>query len=176
MKGKALGIIETLGLVPAIEAADIAVKSAEVNIQGFRFIGAGYVSVLMTGDVSSVNASIEACSAAAKRLGTVKSTTVIAKTAEGLENILTETKLSKSDPESIDHDRKDVEVEEKNSEQTETKIPQYGVSQLKKMSVSKLRTVARTFEGFSIPKKKINNTPKKELIEAIKNTYRNEEE
>lgn len=90
INGKALGIIETVGLVPAVEAGDVAVKAAEVTIIGCQAVGGGLVSILMTGDVSSVKASIDAGSAAAKRLGEVVSITVIARTAEGLEGILIE--------------------------------------------------------------------------------------
>jgi microcompartment protein CcmL/EutN len=90
ISGKALGIIETVGLVPAVEAGDVAVKTADVTIIGSQAVGGGLVSILMTGDVSSVKASIDAGSAAAARLGEVRSITVIARTAEGLEGILIE--------------------------------------------------------------------------------------
>ena len=88
--GMALGIIETVGLVPAIEAGDVAVKTAEVTILGSQAVGGGLVSILMTGDVSSVKASVDAGSTAAARLGEVCSITVIARTAEGLDGILIE--------------------------------------------------------------------------------------
>lgn len=88
--GKALGIIETVGLVPAVEAGDVAVKTADVVILGSQAVGGGLVSILMTGDVSAVKASVDAGSAAAARLGEVCSITVIARTAEGLDGILIE--------------------------------------------------------------------------------------
>ncbi len=90
MDGKALGIIETVGLVPAVEAGDVAVKTADVTIIGSQAVGGGLVSILMKGDVSAVKASIDAGSTAAARLGEVCSVTVIARTAEGLDGILIE--------------------------------------------------------------------------------------
>ena len=90
MNGKALGIIETMGLVPAVEAGDVAVKTADVTLIGLQAVGGGFVSLLMKGDVSAVKASVDAGSSAASRLGTVCSVTVIARTAEGLGGILME--------------------------------------------------------------------------------------
>ena len=88
MDGKALGIIETIGLVPAVEAGDVALKTADVSIIGSQVVGGGLVSILMTGDFSAVKASVDAGSTAAARLGEVVSMTVIARTAEGLDGIL----------------------------------------------------------------------------------------
>ncbi|MCP3923248.1 MAG: BMC domain-containing protein [Desulfobacterales bacterium] len=196
MNGKALGIIETIGLVPAIEAADTAVKSAEVELLEYQFLGAGLVSILMTGDVSSVNASVEAGKVAAERLGTVHSVTVIAKTADGLEDILKESsELSDIEPEMVEQtesevieeetglidekseiDKQDSEGKKDSGKGIQSESSRYEISKLKKMSVSKLRQIARTFEGFSVARKKINVTRKKELIEAIKKAYRDKEE
>ncbi len=88
MNGKALGLIETIGFIPAVEAADVAVKSANVELDGFIYTGAGLVTVVMTGDMSSVKASVEAGKSAAGRIGKVSSDSVIARTADGLEEIL----------------------------------------------------------------------------------------
>jgi microcompartment protein CcmL/EutN len=88
MDEKALGLIETFGLIPAVEAADAAVKSASVELEGFRMVGAGLVTILMRGDVSSVKASVDAGKASAEKLGEVISAHVIARTGEGLEDIL----------------------------------------------------------------------------------------
>ncbi|MCP3923268.1 MAG: BMC domain-containing protein [Desulfobacterales bacterium] len=88
MDEKALGLIETIGLIPAVEAADTAVKSASVELEGFRMIGAGLVTILIRGDVSSVQASVDAGRCAAERVGEVISAHVIARTGEGLESVL----------------------------------------------------------------------------------------
>lgn len=75
--GEALGLIETRGLVPVIEAADAMVKAANVTLVGWQQIGGGLVSVAVRGDVGAVRAAVEAGSAAASRVGEVLSTHII---------------------------------------------------------------------------------------------------
>ena len=74
---EALGMIETRGLVAAIEAADAMVKAANVTLIGSEKIGSGLVSVMVRGDVGAVKAAVEAGGAAAARLGEVEATHVI---------------------------------------------------------------------------------------------------
>ena len=74
---EALGMIETRGLVAAIEAADAMVKAANVPLIGSEKIGSGLVSVMVRGDVGAVKAAVEAGGAAAARLGEVIATHVI---------------------------------------------------------------------------------------------------
>ena len=69
MPFEALGMIETKGLIGAIEAADAMVKTANVVLVGKEYIGAGYVTVMVRGDVGSVNAATDAGAAAARRVG-----------------------------------------------------------------------------------------------------------
>ncbi|MBO5355565.1 MAG: BMC domain-containing protein [Clostridia bacterium] len=77
MKMEALGMIETRGLVAAIEAADAMVKAANVVLIGSEKIGSGLVSVMVRGDVGAVKAAVEAGGAAAAHLGEVIATHVI---------------------------------------------------------------------------------------------------
>ena len=88
MDGKALGLVETLGLIPAIEGADAAVKSADVELKDLEMIGAGLITIVIVGDISAVSAAVDAGKVAASRLGPVLSTTVIGRTGEGLETVL----------------------------------------------------------------------------------------
>ena len=74
---EALGMVETRGLVAAIEAADAMVKAANVTLIGSEKIGSGLVSVMVRGDVGAVKAAVEAGGAAASRLGEVIATHVI---------------------------------------------------------------------------------------------------
>ena len=74
---EALGMVETRGLVAAIEAADAMVKAANVQLIGSEKIGSGLVSVMVRGDVGAVKAAVEAGGAAAARLGEVVATHVI---------------------------------------------------------------------------------------------------
>ena len=66
---EALGMIETRGLVGSIEAADAMVKAANVVLIGREYIGAGYVTVMVRGDVGAVKAATDAGAAAARRVG-----------------------------------------------------------------------------------------------------------
>ena len=67
--GIALGMIETRGLVPAIEAADAMTKAAEVRLVGRQFVGGGYVTVLVRGETGAVNAAVRAGADACERVG-----------------------------------------------------------------------------------------------------------
>ena len=70
MQREALGMVETKGLVGAIEAADAMVKSANVALVGYEKIGSGLVTVMVRGDVGAVKASVDAGSIAAEKVGT----------------------------------------------------------------------------------------------------------
>ena len=88
MAQEALVMIETRGLVAAIEAADAMVKSAEVVLIGTEKIGSGLVSVMVRGDVGAVKSAVESGSAAAARLGEVIATHVIPRPHADVEKIL----------------------------------------------------------------------------------------
>ena len=88
MAQEALGMIETRGLVAAIEAADAMVKSAEVTLIGTEKIGSGLVSVMVRGDVGAVKAAVEAGSQAASTLGELIATHVIPRPHNDVEKIL----------------------------------------------------------------------------------------
>lgn len=74
---EAIGMIETKGLVGAIEAADAMVKAANVHLIGKEIVGGGYVMVIVHGDVGAVKAATDAGAAAADRVGDLKSVHVI---------------------------------------------------------------------------------------------------
>ncbi|MHB1042805.1 MAG: propanediol utilization microcompartment protein PduA [Eubacteriales bacterium] len=88
MNGEALGLVETKGLVPSIEAADAMVKAANVVLLGYEKIGAGFVTVMVRGDVGAVKAATDAGAAAAKRVGEVVSVHVIPRPHMDVEKIL----------------------------------------------------------------------------------------
>ena len=88
MAREALGLIETRGLVAAIEAADAMVKAAEVELIGTEKIGSGLVSVMVRGDVGAVKAATEAGAAAASRLGEIVATHVIPRPHADVEKLL----------------------------------------------------------------------------------------
>lgn len=86
--GDALGLIETRGLVGAIEAADAMVKAARVELLGREYVEAGLVTVMIRGDVGAVTAATEAGAAAARRVGELVSVHVIPRPFDDLEEIL----------------------------------------------------------------------------------------
>ncbi|HIR34994.1 MAG TPA: BMC domain-containing protein [Candidatus Faecimorpha stercoravium] len=85
---EALGMIETRGLVAAIEAADAMVKAANVTLIGTEKIGSGLVSVMIRGDVGAVKAATEAGSNAAQNLGEIIAVHVIPRPHSDVEKIL----------------------------------------------------------------------------------------
>jgi len=88
MAQNALGLIETKGLVGAIEAADAMVKAANVRLVGKEMVGGGYVTVMVRGDVGAVKAATDAGAAAAERVGELVSVHVIPRPHAELEAIL----------------------------------------------------------------------------------------
>ena len=84
----ALGMIETRGLVGAIEASDAMVKAANVVLIGKEYVGGGYVTVMVRGDVGAVKAATDAGAAAARRVGELVSVHVIPRPHAEVEKIL----------------------------------------------------------------------------------------
>jgi ethanolamine utilization protein EutM len=88
MSYEALGMVETRGLVGAVEAADAMVKAAKVVLVGKEQVGGAYVTVLVRGDVGAVKAATDAGAAAARRVGELISVHVIPRPHEEVEGIL----------------------------------------------------------------------------------------
>ncbi|MDE0323802.1 MAG: BMC domain-containing protein [Candidatus Poribacteria bacterium] len=88
MTGEALGLVETRGLVGSIEAADAMVKAANVRLIGYEQIGAGYVTVMVRGDVGAVKAATDVGAEAAARVGEVVSVHVIPRPHTEVETML----------------------------------------------------------------------------------------
>ncbi len=85
---EALGLIETRGLVAAIEAADAMVKAANVSLQSKELVGGGLVTVTVRGDVGAVKAAVEAGAEAARKVGELVSVHVIPRPHEEVESVL----------------------------------------------------------------------------------------
>ena len=84
---KAIGLIETKGLIAMIEAADQMLKAAEVHLIGRERIGGGYMTVIVQGEVAAVKAAVDAGAAAAKRVGDLFAAHVIPRPHEDLDII-----------------------------------------------------------------------------------------
>mgnify|MGYP001088923985 CR=1 FL=1 len=85
---QALGMIETKGLVGAIEAADAMTKSANVTLMGYEKIGSGLVTVMVKGDVGAVKAAVDSGVESAQRIGEVVTSLVIARPHNDINKIV----------------------------------------------------------------------------------------
>ena len=88
MAQDALGMVETRGYIGAVEAADAMVKAANVVLIGSEYVGGGFVTVMVRGDVGAVKAATDAGGAAAKRVGELVSIHVIPRPHENVEMVL----------------------------------------------------------------------------------------
>jgi ethanolamine utilization protein EutM len=84
----ALGLIETRGMIPLMEAADVALKAANVSLRGVRTPGSGLISLSVVGDVAAVRAATEAGGAAAAKLGEVVSVEVLTRPHDEVDKII----------------------------------------------------------------------------------------
>ena len=81
---KALGMVETKGLVCVVEALDAMLKTADVSFAGQKRVGSGFIAVLVAGDVAAVKAAVAAGASAAQRVGELRSVHVIPRPVSGL--------------------------------------------------------------------------------------------
>jgi len=161
MENKSLGIFETFGFIAAITGADAALKSAEVNLLGCRQVGSGLVSILLSGDVSSVKVAVDAGCQAAGQVGMVKWQTVIARQGEGLELITGSSGQQPKPP---------VTTKKRTSNTTaaETISPaDLDPQKLASMRVIDLRELARQLPGIALDRRTIRSARKEELLNAI---------
>ncbi|WML37586.1 BMC domain-containing protein [Clostridium sp. OS1-26] len=94
MKQSTLGLIETYGFIGAVEALDVAAKAANVELVSCEFVKGGIVTIIITGEVASVKASVEAAAIAVEKLGVLRSTHVIARAYDEVRDILQDVKSS----------------------------------------------------------------------------------
>lgn len=153
MGQQALGMIETKGLVGAIEAADAMVKAADVYLMGKELIGGDLVTVMVRGDVGAVKAAADAGAAVARRAGELISVHVIPRPHEDIEIILPK-------PPSPDKPKTFKEDEE-------WVIGEITEEILQSFPLDKLRGIARKVEGIAIQGKNVSRANKDQLISEI---------
>jgi microcompartment protein CcmL/EutN len=195
----ALGLIETRGLVGAIEAADAATKAADVKLVGKEKIRNGLITIKLIGDVAAVRSAVDAGSAAAARVGELVSTHVIPRPVADLENIIfsesvirelepVKTKPQPVKPETksaakrgrkpkppvtVPETKEEIKVEE-SAAKPEQIIPSSDdesgyLKQLQAMSVHELRRYARGIERLTIFGRQISMANKDVLITELMN-------
>lgn len=173
----ALGLVETKGLVGAIEAADAMVKTAHVILLGKERTDPAMITIKIIGETAAVQSAVEAGASAAQKVGHLISKHVIPRPAEGMEDLIF-AKASRSEDE-VAHLLDSTGAQE--PEQDEDEVPEEPFTMpenltaeqqeyfgtLNAMTVHELRSHARTVEGLSIYGREISRANKKQLIEEL---------
>ncbi|MBR3109232.1 MAG: BMC domain-containing protein [Clostridia bacterium] len=190
MEITALGMIETSGLLSAIEAADAGLKAANVRLLGTDYVRGGLVMVRFEGDVAAVQAAVDAGTMAAQRVGVVVSSHVIPRAMPevfcmlasdpgvgpgkrsqggcaacgGCEGGMRELRRCR---EASATERKEKQTEEKaeNKQQPDSAMP--SLEELKTWKVVALRSFARKLPGFSMKAGEIRYANKAQLLSAL---------
>ncbi len=143
---EALGLVETRGLVGALEAADAGVKAADVRLLGTERADAGLVAVKFLGDVAAVKAAVDAAAAAAQRVGQLVAVHVIARPHEDI------------GPVAEDDEGSDAPL-------TRDRISD---AQLEELKVVELRSLARRVDNFPIKGRDVARAGRDELLAAFR--------
>jgi microcompartment protein CcmL/EutN len=184
----ALGLVEVIGYVAAIEACDVCLKSANVHLVGIDKVGSGIVTVSVTGDVGAVKSAVESAQISVSRIGSLRSTHVIPRLNQDVVEALfkkeekteIEESLSEKFCEDIDmteeiqieedikgeKDLVDIKIEEvkKETEEINKESTNKDKNDLSKMSVKELKTIVKRLDA-SLTNKNLNSLRKEELID-----------
>ena len=181
----ALGLVEVIGYVAAIEACDVCLKSANVHLVGIDKVGSGIVTVSVTGDVGAVKSAVESAQISVSRIGSLRSTHVIPRLHQDVVEALfkkeeIEESLSEKCCEDIDmteeiqikedvkgeEDLVDIKTEEieKETEEINKESTDKDKNDLSKMSVKELKTIVKRLDA-SLTNKNLNSLRKEELID-----------
>lgn len=142
----ALGLVETRGLVGALEAADAGAKAANVRLLGLERADAALVTVKFLGEVAAVRAAVDAGSAAAQRVGQLVSTHVIPRP----------------------HDDLGLAVEDDEAPSVTVSRDRVDYSNLEQMKVVELRSLARRMAGFPLKGRDVARAGRDELLAAFR--------
>ncbi len=183
--GSALGLVETVGLIGAIEAADVGLKSANVTLIDKELVTGGYVTIKFIGDVSAVKAAVEAASIAADRIGELVSAHVIARMADDLEQMIYSSSVSEESKKDLESDL-NIALEENDNISKDTlevdkgdtiffkdqEYTLYGPNGIESLKVTEIRALARELKVSSIERQQIKYARKKELLDAIRKHFK----
>ncbi len=150
MDEKALGLVETKGLVGAIEAADVMLKTAAVQLIGIENTIAALLTVKVVGETGAVKAAVDAGASAAEKIGELISCHVIPRPHDDVESII----YNQSD--------------EINSEREAANLT---IEKVKAMPVRQLRRLARDVAGFPIQGREISRANKEILVEKFQEYF-----
>ena len=162
----AYGYVETLGLVTAIEAADAALKAADVTLTNCYFVKGGIVTIEVTGDVAAVNAAVDAGTESAKRLGNFLCNNGIARVDSETKKILV-SDLDKGEKE----DEKTEAVKEITVEETVVETPEEETVEVKKEEITEkteikeeVKVIAKKIEDDNVKVQKVQEKKVKEEV------------
>ncbi|WP_283592878.1 BMC domain-containing protein [Paraclostridium bifermentans] len=188
----ALGLVETIGYVAAIEALDVCLKSASVEVVGIQKVGQGIVTIEVSGDVGAVKSAVEAAKYAAEKVGVLRATHVIPRLHADVHDALFKKEDSKSVEEETVHEIEEkeiyveVEIKEVEDIQAEIEIDSVEVGEhnekkdglekpnLSNLSVKELKNLAKSL-GSKKTYKELNALKKEELISLVDKFYREDE-
>jgi ethanolamine utilization protein EutM len=190
---QALGLIETRGLIPAIECADVMLKTAQVELVERTFVGSGLVTITVTGDVGAVKAAVEAGATAVERINSLSlvSQHVIPRPHPDIESILGGKAKTAEEPPMPEPpqdkpglpqeseptaDSQDQRLKQFNKEAVDAFVEEYGlektITALKLLSVVKLRNLAREYKELDIAGRAISKANKELLMKTLTAHYR----
>ncbi|MCP4726629.1 MAG: BMC domain-containing protein [bacterium] len=149
---EALGMIETRGLIPAIEAADAMVKAANVSLIGKELVKGGLVQVRIRGEVGAVKSAVSAGQAAAERVGEFLQSHIIPRPDKQTEMLL-------------------WDVEDKPSAAAAPTTSRSGEPALEEMTVPELRQLARGLKDLPLKGREISSANKTTLMKVLKDYY-----
>ncbi len=152
---EALGMIETRGLVPAIEAADAMVKAANVILIGKELVKGGLVQVRVRGEVGAVRSAVSAGQAAAEKVGEFLQSHIIPRPDKQTEMLLYD----------FDDDATPANQAAHSKDASEN-------PDLDEMTVPELRQLARSLEGLPIKGREISSANKTTLLRILKEIYK----
>lgn len=186
----ALGLIETKGLVGAIEAADAMAKAADVRIISKEKITAALVTIKITGEVAAVRSALDAGAAAAQRVGQLVSVHIIPRPDDQLDSILYDNSLRPSESEDSGKDTAVISEADGGSEPSKESdepsgddpddeaeenggveimdIQSISFEELEQMNVHRLRSLARGLSQFPIKGREISKANKQVLLDHFK--------
>ncbi|WP_275471759.1 BMC domain-containing protein [Vagococcus proximus] len=189
MMKEAIGLIETMGIIAAIEASDVMLKTSNVKLINKEIVKGGLVTVVITGDVGAVKTAVDSAVAAVTNLGTglLLSSHVIPRPDRSIDCLLPkEKKEDETISDSLPKPIEEVGYQESDKEETIDSVEKSGdLSQetlrdflkdekdelvkeyLLNQTVAELREYAKQYTDFVIERKHLYRTPKVELVEAI---------
>lgn len=193
---QALGLIETKGLIAAVESADAMLKAADVTLLEKVFVGGGLVSIAVTGEVAAVKAAVDAGAAAVRQINSslLISEHVIPRPSGELDDVMVSVAVLKNQATETEKPAKaevpvkvkteasvkvemkeEATAEEPNKKAIDKMILEKGLEEvleaLKKLKVIKLRNLARDYKDFGIVGRLISKADKQMLLTEFREYY-----